>query len=145
MKKVINGKQYNTETAKNLGHWTNGKYGDFDYIGETLYTDKSGKYFLHGEGGARTCYASYHGNMYADGEKIVPMTQAEARKWAEDRLDGDEYEAAFGLVDEYGNTNDAAITVYIPTALRSDMDVYCQRTGASITDVVKRGIAAIIK
>lgn len=46
MKKIINGKLYNTETAKKLGDWES----DQDYRGlyheeESLYRTKSGNYF----------------------------------------------------------------------------------------------------
>ena len=50
MKKVINSTLYNTETARKLGNWDNGRYGSFGYCKETLYRTKSGKYFIHGEG-----------------------------------------------------------------------------------------------
>ena len=34
MKKIINGKMYNTETAKEIGSWNNGRYrSDFYYVG----------------------------------------------------------------------------------------------------------------
>lgn len=44
MYKVINGKKYNTDTAKLLGTW-HAEYGlnDFNYYGESLYGSKSGK------------------------------------------------------------------------------------------------------
>lgn len=145
MYKVINGKKYNTDTAKKLGRWTNGKYGDFDYFAETLCVDKSGKYFIHGEGGARTHYASQHGGIFTEGEAIVPIGETVAREWAEEHLTCEEYEAAFGLVDEYGREVNTIITAHIPLTLRKELDAYCSKTGAPISDVVARGIMAIIK
>lgn len=48
MKKIINGKAYNTETAKELGSYWNGyPHGDFSYVCETLYVKRTGEYFLH--------------------------------------------------------------------------------------------------
>ena len=45
MKKIINGKTYNTETAKEISEWSEGVYRDFTYIGETLYRKRTGEYF----------------------------------------------------------------------------------------------------
>ncbi len=101
MKKIINGKMYNTETAKKLGEYWNGKdYRSFGFCTETLYLKKTGEYFLHGKGGAMSKYCSYYGNMYCDGEAITPFTKVEAKEWAEDHLDADEYEEIFGKVEE---------------------------------------------
>lgn len=101
MNKVINGKRYDTDKAKLLGSTDNGKFpGDFDYESESLYRKKTGEYFLHGEGGARTCYATPTDGGWASGELIRPVSVAEAKQWAEAHLTGDEYEAAFSPVDE---------------------------------------------
>lgn len=41
MKKIINGKSYNTETAIKCGSWANSNnFRDFDYVEETLYRKK---------------------------------------------------------------------------------------------------------
>ena len=97
MKKVINGVLYNTETAKRIGSWDNGHYTtDFAYCSEDLYRSRSGRYFLHGDGGANSRYGKRIGNDLIGGEDIIPMALAEAVKWAEEHLDGDAYAAAFG-------------------------------------------------
>ncbi|WP_347273236.1 hypothetical protein [Candidatus Kuenenia sp.] len=72
MKKVIDGKIYNTETAELLHAWSNGKYtSDFGYIKESLYRTKKGAYFIAGEGGAKTGYARACGsNSVCGGEGI---------------------------------------------------------------------------
>ena len=86
MKKIIKGKLYNTETAKEIAAWSNGlSYSDFNWCEETLYRKKTGEYFVAGEGGARSKYAERHGDMWGAGEEIVPMTEDEARTWAEHR------------------------------------------------------------
>ena len=51
MKKVINGKIYNTETATLIHQWDNGRRGDFSSCEEDLYRTKKGAFFIHGEGG----------------------------------------------------------------------------------------------
>lgn len=102
MKKIINGKSYDTETAKKVGCWSNNlSYRDFNWVEETLYRKKTGEYFLHGEGGPASRYSVATGtNSWSGGERIMPMTYAEASDWAEKHLDGDEYEAIFGSVVE---------------------------------------------
>lgn len=101
MKRVIKGKLYNTETAERVGAWDNGYYtNDFNYCSEDLYQKKTGEFFLHGEGGAMSVYASSEGNMSGYGERIIPMTYDEAAQWAEKHLTGDEYEKIFGEITE---------------------------------------------
>ena len=101
MKKIINGKVYDTEKARKVGYWGNGLgYRDFGWKEETLYRKKTGEFFLHGEGGPATNYAERIGNAWTGGERIMPMSFAEARAWAEDHLDGDEFEEIFGAVAE---------------------------------------------
>lgn len=100
MKKVINGKMYNTETAKELGSWWNERT-DFSICWEYLYKKKTGEYFLYGKGGATSKYAKrWENNGSQSGEKIIPLTETEARSWAEQKLDADEYIEIFGEVDE---------------------------------------------
>lgn len=63
MKKVINGKMYNTETATRIASWDNGIYGnDFKSCEEDLYLSKKGQYFVAGSGGAMSSYAQSYGN-----------------------------------------------------------------------------------
>lgn len=102
MKKIINGKMYNTETAKLIGSWDNGHYtSDFSYCSEELYLKKTGEFFLFGEGGAMSKYAKSCGdNSWGWGKSITPMSNDEARKWAEKHLEVNEYIAAFGEPEE---------------------------------------------
>ena len=92
---------YNTETASYLGSYWNGlSVRDFRHVREELYRKKTGEYFLYGEGGPMTCYSEPFGDMRGSGEGIHPMTEAEARAWAEDRLEPDEYIDIFGEPEE---------------------------------------------
>lgn len=101
MKKVIDGSLYNTDTARLICEWDNRRYGSLDFCGERLYRTKSGKYFLHGEGGAMSKYARSCGsNQWSSGEMIIPMTEVAACEWAESRLGSDEFAKAFIAVDE---------------------------------------------
>lgn len=102
MKKVINGKLYNTETAEELASWHNGcSYSDFNYCKETLFRSRKGAFFLHGVGGAMTRYSESCGNnARCEGEGIVPLTIEEAKEWAEEHLSGDKYIEIFGEPEE---------------------------------------------
>ena len=105
MKKVINAKVYNTETAERVGAWDNGYCtNDFHYCSEDLYRKKTGEFFMHGEGGALSTYASHNGDMTGYGERIIPMTYDEAAQWAERHLTGEQYEQIFGVVSEDDTT-----------------------------------------
>ena len=101
MKKIIDGKVYNTETAKCLAEWDNGySYSDFRFCEEGLYRTRNGRYFIHGKGGAMTRYSERCGNnSYCEGEDIRPVTEAEAKEWVEENANSD-YEAIFGAAEE---------------------------------------------
>lgn len=101
MKKIINGKVYDTDTAQTVCIWDNGVYGDINSVSETLYRKRTGEFFLHGEGGARTQYAMSTGdNCWSSGSKIIPLSWDAAREWAEEHMTSEEYESVFGKVIE---------------------------------------------
>lgn len=142
MKKVINGSLYNTETARELGNWDNGEYGSFGYCEETLYRTKSGKYFIHGEGGANSRYSRQTGsNSWSGGEKIITCTYDEAREWAEKNLDGDDYISAFGEPEEDGTE---ACLIRLPAALKTQLDREVSRTGKTQTEIVAKALEAYL-
>lgn len=102
MKKIINHKLYNTETAELIGEYGNdAPRSDFSHFSECLYKTKKGSYFLYGEGGPMSKYATPCGqNEVSGGEEIHPMTADEAMTWAENHLDADDFMEAFGEVEE---------------------------------------------
>ena len=135
MKKVINGALYNTETAKLLGKNSYSNPRDFRYWVETLYRTKSGKFFLHGAGGALTKYAVSVGqNEWSGGEKIIPLDLDSAQKWAEEHLDGDDYLAAFGAPEE-------RTTIMISAATKARLSDIKAKTGKSFGEIVAEAVA----
>ena len=102
MRKIIDGKSYNTETATELAHYESGESRrDFRYIWEALYRTRKGAYFVAGEGGPMTCYArSCSDNTTCGGEGIRVLTEAEAKEWMERHGSADQYVAAFGEPEE---------------------------------------------
>lgn len=104
MKKIINGKVYDTETAQVLGSWSNMSDRSFERIDETLYRKRTGEFFLHGEGGPMSRYAvQIEQNSWRGGEKITPLSWDDARAWVESHLNSEDYERIFGPVSEDGS------------------------------------------
>ena len=113
MRKIINGKQYDTEKAKMMGEWANTwNIRDFSYISETLYKKRNGEFFLYGEGGPNTKYAtSLPDGFWSSGSKIIPITWDHAKEWAEKHLTADEYEAIFGEIEDDGSKTIVTISL----------------------------------
>lgn len=96
MKAIIAGKRYDTKTAQELAQYWNGLGGsDFRSIQESLYKTTKGAYFVAGEGGAMTEYAEQHGNAFCSGERIRPLTAAEAAEWLESHNEHEVLEREF--------------------------------------------------
>ena len=58
MYKIINGKTYNTDTAKMVGEWCPEiPRNDLSFFEECLYRKKTGEFFLHGCGNANSKYS----------------------------------------------------------------------------------------
>ena len=110
MKKIINGKRYDTDTATSLGADSYSNTRDFNYWYEELYRKQTGEFFLYGEGGAASKYAVSVGqNSWEGGSKIIPLSIESAKEWAEEHLSADLYEEAFGEVDEGGEKTTVTI------------------------------------
>lgn len=100
MKKIIKGIRFDTEKSTVIGSHDHGHYpqsGDFSHWTATLYkTPKSGRFFLFGRGGAMTRFAERSpGGGTCGGEKLLPLTNAEALQWAETYLDTQTIEQHF--------------------------------------------------
>lgn len=143
MKKVINGARYDTDTAKRLGHWDSDyNYSGLSHYSETLYRTKSGHYFLHGSGGANSRYAVQVGDSaWRGGESIAPLSDNAARAWAEQHLDFDDYDAAFGVPDD-GTTQ---VSAYLPDSLLLKLDARKQSSGMSRSDIIIAALRAYLK
>lgn len=76
MKKIINKKTYNTDTAEQLGKSCSGAFGDPNGFEERLFKTKAGAFFLYGLGG--------HSSKYPE-ETILVLTKKEADAWLKER------------------------------------------------------------
>ena len=72
MKKIIKGRIYDTEKAKQLNFKYVGEYGDADGYEEKLYLTKSGQYFIFGAGGSESPYPQ---------PVIKPIEKEQADEW----------------------------------------------------------------
>ena len=98
MKRIINNKRYDTDTAAKIASWENGfSSNDIHYCKETLYLTKNGAFFLVGEGGALSAYSQSCGsNSRGGGSELLPFSEKEAREWLEEHDCTDELEELFG-------------------------------------------------
>ena len=86
MKKIINGKKYDTNTATEV---CCGFFGNFGCKKVTLYKKKNGEFFEH-----------HTLNEFGFSEWIEPVDKSEAKRFAEEQMTGDEYDKFFGEVEE---------------------------------------------
>ncbi|RNJ22029.1 hypothetical protein Nmn1133_13880 [Halosegnis longus] len=98
MRRVKNRTLYDTETAEQIAkHGSAADLSDFHHLAETLYKTADGEYFIHGQGGAGTKYATQTSNGSTNGQEIRRLTQEQALKWCEDQsIDGDIAVEEFG-------------------------------------------------
>lgn len=112
MKKYVNNKKYDTDTAKSLGTYESGSLPtDFGYLKETLYRKKTGEFFLYGEGGPLSKYGQKIHDGSGFGEGLQPISYEVAEKWAETHLSAEAYEEFFGIVQE--TDEKTTCTVYL--------------------------------
>lgn len=139
MKKIINGKRYDTDTAKEMGRDSYLGPRDFNHWVEVLYRKNTGEYFLHGAGGPRSRYAQTIGqNQWEGGEKIIPLTVEAAQDWAEKHLSADEYEEVFGEIQETADKR--TVTFSLPEAVIEKIARIAAETGMTKSEVVETAI-----
>lgn len=140
MKKIIENQKYDTETAVKVGSRDNGlSRRDINCIQEDLYRKKTGEFFLCAFGGANTRYAISEGNnWWHGGTHIIPMAPEEAREWAEEHLNADDYEALFGEVPEGGDCTLISFNLLTCTAemIKNQAESLGISIGAYITRLV---------
>jgi hypothetical protein len=102
MRKIIEGKAYDTATAQHLGNWNNGLGShNFKWCVETLFRTSNGRYFLYGEGGPASRWARSLGdNSSSEGRDLRVLDEQGARQWVETHLRASDYEDIFGEAAE---------------------------------------------
>ncbi len=82
MKRIINKKTYNTETATKVAEWDNG-IRDFKAEEEELYITKKGAWFLYYAGCPASKYAEHYGRTSSWGSGIRVYASDDAYNWLE--------------------------------------------------------------
>ena len=84
MRKIIDKKTYNTDTATKIAEiWHGNSYDDFNFIEEVLYMTPNGRYFLYQSGGPYSKMGAPVGNNGMSGSSdIIDLTRADAIEWA---------------------------------------------------------------
>ncbi len=130
MKKYINGRKYDTATAKKVGDWDNGfRPGDFDYFRERLFRKKTGEFFLW------TC------TTFDGSDEIRPLSFDDARQWAEEKLSGDEYEQIFGEIGD--DDTDVLISAVVKASSRDRLRRAVEKTGKTAGQILDELIEAM--
>ncbi len=81
MKKIIDGKRYDTETATQVDVLSNDYcWSDFKFERTNIYRTKSGNWFLSGRGGPLSRWSVRVGNAATGGSGIRPIDAVEARE-----------------------------------------------------------------
>ena len=137
MKKIINGKRYDTDAAKLVGEAqsTVGR-NDSHFWREELYRKRTGEFFIYGEGGGMTKYAkAVDLNSWTGGEAIRPISEEEAKQWAEEYLTVDEYEKWFD-VEEDVESGSTQTSINISKAAMNKLKVLADNSGLSRSKVI---------
>ena len=129
MKRIIDGKTYNTETATLVGV----KYFAREEF-ERLHQNRYGAYFLHR---CREEWIEQAGLV--DLVSIKPLTPAEAQGWMEEHLAGapELVEAHFGEMPEAGQ-GESRFTLRLPDVLKHRIDALAKSSGQSTNAWVTR-------
>lgn len=138
MRKIIDGKAYDTTKATAVAEHDNGQWDNrFNLVTETLYRKRTGEYFLHGEGGAMTRYAQSCGqNSWSGGELITPLTYDQAKQWTEEHATAEEYEREFGVVEDDAETT-AALHVVISKSAWLAIQRKAAREGKTLRTIIE--------
>ena len=137
MKKIINGKRYDTDTAKLVGEYDNDyATNDFRWYMEELYKKRTGEFFLYGEGGGLSKYSESYGDSRGYGNKFTPLNIDEAKEWMEKNCDAEEYEEVFEIEEE-GNI---AFSLLIPENLYNKLKEHSEEKDESMKEVIVKSL-----
>ena len=114
VKRIIDGKTYNTETATQLASWSSASdpataNQQYEH-GGVLYQTRFGAYFV-------VQYDESQDPWDGNYEKLIPLDPEQALRWAEKHCSADDVEAIFGEMPEAGEA-EAKLTLRMPDVLR---------------------------
>ena len=144
MKKIINGRRYDTATAKRAGGYETGFIGDLDWRSEQLFRKSTGEFFLAGKGGARTRWASRTIDGFSSGDGILPLTLDEAREWAEEHLSVKEVENLFRIPSD-AETGKKIQSFSLSQTAIAGLKRLAQTCQTSRSDIIKQLVSKALK
>jgi hypothetical protein len=103
MRKIIDGKTYNTETAAHVCDVSGpvSDRGNFHYDRTDLYRSPKGQYFIAGHGGPLSCWAVKTGqSSWSGGDGLRLIEEEEARALCERHASAEVYQEFFGEPEE---------------------------------------------
>ena len=133
MKKMINGKRYDTETARYIGSCSS----DYSvtnprYFEESLYLKRTGEFFFFFLGGGMSRYATGVSGSMTGNEKIIPISSEEARRWGKKHLEVEKYEEVFELEKE----ENVLFSVLLPKSIYEELKNEAAGENVSMKEVV---------
>ena len=145
MKRIIDGVTYNTETATLIYRDAlEGSWNDYKWQSESLYKTRSGRFFLHGEGGAGTKYGkAVSTTSRAGGEQIKPISEDDARRWLEQFEAPDEIcPELFPGAEE--TETESVIYLRVPSFLKTKLEAKAKEQGKSLNALLMRTIEELL-
>lgn len=145
MKKVINGKVYDTNTATQIAYWESGSKTSPSWYEETLFRKRNGEMFLFGRGYATSPYAQRNpdGNLSV-GSAIRPISWEDAQLWAKDKLDDVDFDKLFGEEDDGRVTTTISFSRKAHATARRNALRLGISTSAYIELLIKNGITETV-
>lgn len=152
MKKIINGKRYDTDTATLIDYYMINSIG-FDKVDkgnvesfkkfisekklldqrlENLYRKKTGEFFLYTLNSPMSELAERKLYGKRNYENIIPLSIDEAKEWLEECSDTETYESVFELKEE-GNM---AFSLLIPENLYNKLKEKSEKTEKTMKDII---------
>lgn len=95
MKRIINGKKYDTETAQKIKSREFNPWDADGWFTETLYQKKNTEFFLCGRGNNCSKYKQFDSEIGG----IIPLSWEDSHEWVEDHANS-QYETIFGECEE---------------------------------------------
>ena len=70
---------------------------------------------------------------------VIPLSLLTAQEWAEEHLDGEDYERIFGMVEE----DKTQIATWIENSVKSRADALKEAHGYTLKDIFVAGVQAL--
>lgn len=140
MRKIIQGRAYDTRTAEQLAEHAFGHPGEDGHYVETLCRTRKGAFFLACAGGARSPYGRVvRPEVSKGGDEILPLTEIEAMRWLENHDETTVIERLFGSRPEAGDEMELLWT-RVPAATKAAVLRAAFEASSSVEDWIAKAI-----